>query len=66
VRLALVPVTLTEAKRLVNEYHEHNETTARQTWKFGTGIAADDELIGVAMVGRASGRGNRRGRGAVT
>jgi hypothetical protein len=52
VRLALVPVTLTEAKRLVNEHHEHNETTARQTWKFGTGIACDGELVGVAMVGR--------------
>jgi hypothetical protein len=57
VRLALVPVTLTDAKRLVNEHHEHNETTHRQTWKFGTGVAADGELVGVAMVGRASGRG---------
>lgn len=56
-RLELVPVTLTEAKRLVNEHHRHNETTHRQTWKFGTGIACDGELVGVAMVGRASGRG---------
>jgi hypothetical protein len=57
VRLALVPVTLTEAKTLVNGYHAHNETTARQTWKFGTGVACDGELVGVAMVGRARGRG---------
>lgn len=56
-RLQLVPVTLTTAKRLVNDHHSHNETTARQTWKFGTGIAADGVLVGIAMVGRASGRG---------
>lgn len=55
--LELVPVTLTDAKRLVNAYHEHNETTERQTWKFGTGIAADGVLIGVAMVGRPTARG---------
>lgn len=56
-KLELVPVTLTDAKRLVNEHHLHSETTHRQTWKFGTGIACDGELVGVAMVGRASGRG---------
>ncbi len=56
-KLELVPVTLTEAKRLVNGHHAHSETTAKQTWKFGTGVAADGELIGVAMVGRANGRG---------
>jgi hypothetical protein len=54
--LQLVPVTLTDAKRLVNDHHEHNETTARQTWKFGTGVAADGDLVGVAMVGRPTGR----------
>lgn len=56
-KLELVPVTLTDAKRLVNGHHRHSETTEKQTWKFGTGIAADGELVGVAMVGRASGRG---------
>lgn len=54
-RLQLVPVTLTDAKRLVNIHHEHNE--AVEGWKFGTGIAADGELVGAAMVGRATGRG---------
>lgn len=54
-RLSLVPVTLTEAKRLVNEHHEHNE--APEGWKFGTGVAWDGERVGIAMVGRASGRG---------
>ncbi len=56
-KLELVPVTLTDAKRLVNGFHEHNETTAKQTWKFGTGVACDGELVGVAMVGRPMGRG---------
>lgn len=55
--MQLTPVTLIDAKRLVNEHHRHNETTARQTWKFGTGIAVDGELVGVAMVGRPTGRG---------
>jgi hypothetical protein len=54
-RLELIPVTLTDAKRLVTGYHEHNE--AAEGWKFGTGIAADGELVGAAMVGRPTGRG---------
>lgn len=54
-RYELVPVTLTDAKRLVNGFHEHNE--APEGWKFGTGIAFEGELVGVAMVGRATGRG---------
>lgn len=55
VKLELVPVTLTEARRLVAEHHVHNE--APPSWKFGTGIAADGELVGVAMVGRPAARG---------
>jgi hypothetical protein len=54
-RLELVPVTLTDARRIVNGFHEHNE--APEGWKFGTGIAADGELVGIAMVGRPTGRG---------
>lgn len=54
-KLELVPVTLTEARRLVAEHHLHNE--APLSWKFGTGVAIDGELVGVAMVGRPSGRG---------
>ena len=52
--LELVPVTLTEARRLVAEHHEHSE--APLSWKFGTGIAVDGTLVGVAMVGRPSAR----------
>lgn len=54
-QLELVPVTLTDAKRFVGAHHEHNE--APLSWKFGTGVAADGELVGIAMVGRPSGRG---------
>lgn len=53
--LALTPVTLTVARRFVNEHHGHNE--APLGWLFGTGIAVDGFLVGIAMVGRASGRG---------
>lgn len=52
--MELVPVTLAEVKRYVNEHHVHNE--APTSWKFGVGIAVDGELIGVVAVGRASSR----------
>lgn len=54
-RLELIPITLTDARRLVNGYHDHNE--APEGWKFGTSIACDGERIGAAMVGRPTGRG---------
>lgn len=54
-KLELVPVTLTDAKKFVGTHHGHNE--APLSWKFGTGVAADGELVGIAMVGRPSGRG---------
>jgi L-amino acid N-acyltransferase YncA len=53
--LELVPVTLADARRFVNEHHGHNE--APIGWKFGVGIAEDGKLVGVAMAGRATGRG---------
>lgn len=54
-KLELVPVTLTDAKKFVSSHHQHNE--APLSWKFGTGVSADGELVGIAMVGRPSGRG---------
>lgn len=54
-KLELVPVTLTDAKKFVGAHHEHNE--APLSWKFGTGISCEGELVGIAMVGRPSGRG---------
>lgn len=53
--LALTPVTLTAARRFVNTHHSHNE--APLGWLFGTGVSLDETLIGVAIVGRATGRG---------
>lgn len=50
----LVPVTLAEAKRFVNEQHRHNE--APVGWSFGVGLEKDGELVGVAMAGRPSAR----------
>lgn len=51
----LAPVTLTDARKFVNAHHGHNE--APLGWLFGTGIAVDGLLVGIAMVGRATGRG---------
>lgn len=48
--LELVPVTLTQARRLVAELHRHNRRPAG--WLFGTGLAVDGELVGVAMLSR--------------
>lgn len=53
--LEIVPVTLTAAKTFVNVHHQHND--APLSWKFGVGLAIGDELVGIAMVGRPSGRG---------
>lgn len=46
----LVPVNLTEARRFVYGHHRHNKATVG--WRFGTGLAIDGELVGVAIVGR--------------
>lgn len=54
-RYELVPITLLAAKAFVNFHHAHNE--APVGWKFGVGIARDDHLVGIAMVGRPTGRG---------
>jgi hypothetical protein len=50
VSLHLVPISLVEAKRFVGEHHRHNLPPVG--WKFGVGVAEDDELVGVAMAGR--------------
>lgn len=54
-KLELVPVSRNEVRTLVAGHHEHNEAPLQ--WKFGTGIACDGELVGVAVVGRPTGRG---------
>ena len=53
--LRLRPITLTEAKRYVNEHHRHNE--APLSWSFGVAAETEDgELVGVAMAGRPAAR----------
>jgi len=53
--MELVPVTRNEARVFVAEHHAHNDVTLQ--WKFATGLACDGELVGVAIVGRPTGRG---------
>jgi hypothetical protein len=53
--MKLVPVTLDEAKQFVRHNHRHNK--APVSWKFGVGLAVNEQLVGVAMAGRPVGRG---------
>lgn len=53
--MRLVPVTLTEAKRFIGQYHRHNKPPV--SWKFGVGLSVGGSLVGVAMAGRPVGRG---------
>jgi hypothetical protein len=48
--MKLVPISLADAKRYVNEHHNHSE--APVSWKFGVGLELDGKLIGVAIAGR--------------
>jgi len=50
VRLELVPVTLTEARRFVGLHHRHNRPP--QGWKWGVGLARNTEIVGVGIIGR--------------
>lgn len=49
--LSLVPVDYATAAAFVREHHRHNATPP-PGWKFGVGVAAGDQLVGIAMVGR--------------
>ena len=46
----LVPISLREAQRFVSEHHRHNKPP--RGWRFGVGLEASNELIGVAIAGR--------------
>ena len=48
--LTLVPVKLREARKWVDKVHRHHR--APQGGLFAIGVARDDELVGVAIVGR--------------
>ncbi len=48
--MRLVPVTISDARAFVAEYHRHNKPPLGGL--FAIGLADADELIGVAVVGR--------------
>lgn len=58
--LELVPVTLTDARRLVAELHRHNKPPLG--WLFGTGVANGHGLAGAAIVSRPVAPGLQDGR----
>ena len=49
-KLKVIPVSLREANEFVENFHRHNKPT--QGGKFAIGAIYDNELIGVAVVGR--------------
>lgn len=49
-RLRLVPVTWQDARGFVKDWHRHHKPPAGHI--FRVGVAADDVLVGVALVGR--------------
>lgn len=55
----LVPLELKEAQDFVNAHHRHNVAPHRD--KFRVGLAFEDELVGVIMVGRPIARHNDDG-----
>jgi hypothetical protein len=50
----MVPVSLAEANEFVSMWHRHHQPTIGH--KFSIGVAADDTLHGVAIIGRPSAR----------
>jgi len=50
----VVPLSLKKANEFVTEHHRHNKKT--QTHKFSIGAIYNDELVGVAIVGRPASR----------
>lgn len=48
--LELVPITLKEANKFVEQYHRHHKPTTGH--KFSIAVAKDDQIVGVAIVGR--------------
>ena len=48
--LRLRPITLAEGKAFVGDLHRHHKPPL--SWRFGVGVEADGELVGVAIAGR--------------
>jgi hypothetical protein len=48
----IVPLILREANDFVERWHRHSARTSNDGGKFAIGLKHDDELVGVAIVGR--------------
>ncbi len=49
-RPTIVPITLRDAQEFIEQHHRHNKPP--RGWKFGIGIRAGADLVGVATAGR--------------
>jgi hypothetical protein len=58
-RLRIVPMTLAEANECVRQWHRHHQPVPGA--KFCIGVAADDRICGVAIVGRPVARASDDG-----
>lgn len=58
-RLELVPLTLAEANAFVAQHHRHHVPVVGH--KFSIGVAKDDEVVGVCILGRPVARGRDDG-----
>lgn len=48
--MKVVPITLRAARRFIAEHHRHN--VPPKGWRFGVGLEASGELVGVATAGQ--------------
>ena len=56
-QLAIVPITLTDARTWMDRVHRHYR--APQGGKFAVAVAREEEVVGVAIVGRVSPNNSR-------
>ena len=57
--MTIVPITLKAANAFVATYHRHHKPTVGH--KFSIGLSLNDDLIGVAIMGRPVARGSDNG-----
>ena len=57
--MTIVPITLKAANAFVATYHRHHKPTVGH--KFSIGLSVNDDIIGVAIMGRPVARGSDNG-----
>lgn len=57
--MKIVPITLKAANAFVTQYHRHHKASVGH--KFSIGLSENDNLIGVAIMGRPVARGSDNG-----